>query len=149
RPVMHGSELRLAPAAGEPCLAAAETDVATLAYLERLNPQCGAGRRAVLSAEGLTGGHLRPPAYIRDIAAAYGLDLCGYRLGLAAPTGYASRKTVMFLFSGEDREPDLVVKLARDPRQNERLENEWRALRWLGDADVEGEVPRAVFFGHH
>jgi hypothetical protein len=92
---------------------------------------------------------LRPPAYIRDIAAAYGLDLCGYRLGLAAPTGYASRKTVMFLFSGADREPELVVKLARDPRQNERLENEWRALRWLGDADVEGEVPTAVFFGHH
>jgi Phosphotransferase enzyme family len=149
RPVMRASELRLAPADGEPCLAAAETDVDTLGYLARLNPRCGAGRRAVLSAEGLTGGRLQPPAYIRDIAAGYGHDLGDYRLGLAAPTGYASRKTVMFLFRGEDHEPELVVKLARDPRQNERLENEWRALRWLSDANVRGHVPRPAFFGHH
>jgi Phosphotransferase enzyme family len=142
-------ELRIGPAAGEPCLAAAENDTATLTYLERSTACSGTGRHAVLTAQGLTGGRLEPPAYIRDIATTSGRDLSGYRLGLAAPTGYASRKTVMFLFRDEDREPELVVKLARDPRQNERLENEWRALRWLSDADVRGELPRPAFFGHH
>src|SRR5207248_11481111 len=35
-PVVSACELRLAPAAGEPCFAAAESDAATLAYLDRL-----------------------------------------------------------------------------------------------------------------
>jgi aminoglycoside phosphotransferase len=144
-----GCELRLAPAAGEPRLAAAAGDAATLSYLERSNTPGGVPRRAALRAEGLTEGHLRPPAYIREIAAPFGLDLSGCRLGLAAPAGYASRKTVMFLFREEEREPELVVKLARDPRQNSRLENEWRALHWLSAAQVTGDVPRPAFFGHH
>ena len=151
-PIRGACELQLAPAAGEPRAAAAETDGATLAYLQRSNAaEAGAGdtRRAVLAAHGVSTGRLRPPAYIQEVAARFGLDLDGYRIGLAAPTGYASRKTVMFLFRGDEREPELVVKLARDARQNPRLANEWRALRWLSDAYVPGDVPRPAFFGHH
>ena len=144
--------LKLAPTHGEPRVVAAEADSATLAYLARSGAGGAVvadGRRAVLAADGLTGALLHPPAYIRDIAAGFDLDLRGYRLGLAAPTGYASRKTVMFLFEGEDTEPGLVVKLARDPRQNQRLENEWRALSWLSDAAIPGCLPRPSFFGEH
>jgi hypothetical protein len=68
---------------------------------------------------------------------------------LGAPTDYASRKAVMFLFRGDDPQPELVVKLARDERHNARIENEWRALNWLRDEGVPGDIPRPAFFGHH
>jgi hypothetical protein len=151
-PIPGACELQLAPAAGEPRVAAAQADGATLAYLQRSSAaEAGAGdsRRAVLTARGVSTGRLRPPAYIQEVAARFGVDLDGYRVGLAAPTGYASRKTVMFLFRGDEREPELVVKLARDPRQNPRLANEWRALCWLSEVPVPGDVPRPAFFGHH
>jgi hypothetical protein len=151
-PAPGAYELQLAPAAGEPRVAAADADGATLAYLRRSNAAgdgAGGSRRAVLAAHGVSTGRLRPPAYIQELAARFGVDLDAYRVGLAAPTGYASRKTVMFLFRGDEREPELVIKLARDPRQNRRLANEWRALGWLRDAYVPGDFPRPVFFGHH
>ena len=151
-PRRDAHELQVAPAAGEPRVAAADADSATLAYLQR-SGAAGKGasgsRRAALAAHGVGSGRLRAPVYIQEVAAGFGVDLDEYRVGLAAPTGYASRKTVMFLFRGDEREPELVVKLARDPRQNPRLENEWRALGWLSDSDVPGVVPRPVFFGHH
>jgi Phosphotransferase enzyme family len=149
-PPSSGCELCLAPAAGEPSVVAANGDAATLSYLAAATgPRARDNRRALIAAHGFSPDRLGVPAYVRDIAATHGLDLEEHRVGLAAPTEYASRKAVMFLFRGQESEPELVVKLARDERQNERLENEWRALGWLSDLNVPGNVPRHAFLGHH
>jgi hypothetical protein len=90
-PSVDACELQLEPTAGEVEVAAAGADAATLAYLHGADGSGGGGgRRAVLAARGLGSRALRPPEYIQAIAATFGLDLEGYRLGLAAPTGYAS-----------------------------------------------------------
>lgn len=144
-------ELRLTPA-GDEALVSAAADTAAGAYLARSGAAeslAGKSRRAFLTSDGAAPGRLRTPAYVQEIAAAFGLDLEGHRVAVAAPSRYASRKAVMFLFAGEEPEPDLVVKLAREARQNHRLENEWRALNWLAEADVRGDPPRPRFLGHH
>jgi aminoglycoside phosphotransferase len=94
---------------------------------------------------------LTAPAYVREIARSAGVALDEHRAGLWAPSQYASRKGVLFLFAPGRRTPELVVKLTRDGTQNARLENEWRALRWLYAAapGCRGAAPRAAFFGHH
>lgn len=91
------------------------------------------------------------PAYVRDIAEAAGERVDGFRVALAAPGDYPSRKPVLALFAPGARSPRYVVKLAHDVALNDRLENEARALRTLaalgiGDAAT---VPRAAFVGQH
>jgi hypothetical protein len=148
-PTAGACALRFAPARGEPRVVAAEADASTLGYLEAAGHAAKGSRRALIVAPGIAEDRLHAPAYVREIAAGAGLDLTAHRAGLVAPAGYASRKAVMFLFRGEESEPDLVVKVAGDARQNERLENEWRALKWLVEAGVPGDLPRPLFFGHH
>jgi hypothetical protein len=80
-----------------------------------------------------------------------GVALDGCRVGLSAPSKYASRKAVLFVFEGTARNPGLVVKLSRRAATNHRLESEWRALtalsvRGIGDGAT---LPRPVFAGHH
>jgi Phosphotransferase enzyme family len=90
------------------------------------------------------------PGYIRAIAAAAGEPLDGCRVALAAPGDYPSRKAILAVFPPGGSEPQYIVKLARDPAFNGRLENEDRALRALAAAGVgdAATVPRASFFGH-
>jgi hypothetical protein len=159
RELAAASTLRLAPATGEPRSAAAARDAATVAYLEEVAPPARRAplrrrkedRRGVLAHAEAGGRHLTTPSYVRHIAAAAGVDLGDHRVGLIAPSEYASRKAVLFLFRGQDEAPELVVKLTRDGAHNARLENEWRALRWLEDARLpdSGAPPRPAFFGHH
>lgn len=158
--------LRVRPASGELRTAAAASDSATLSYLDdvarkQLPPRRapgmrrravdGRGRRALIAFPTAASARLETPAYVRTVARAAGLDLAGYRVGLLAPSEYASRKAILFLFRADESSPELVVKLTRDAAHNSRLENEWRALRLLEETGTPGSgiVPRPAFFGHH
>ena len=90
------------------------------------------------------------PGYIRAIAAAAGEPLDGCRVALAAPGDYPSRKAILAVFPPDGSQPRYIVKIARDPAFNGRLENEDRALRALAGAGIgdAATVPRASFFGH-
>jgi hypothetical protein len=95
-----------------------------------------------------------PPQYLCDVAANDGIDLRGYRWGLAANGEYASRKLIFYLddrASGPGSRPRYVAKLVRHPWLNGRLENEHRALsRLCADDVVDSEtVPHPAFFGYH
>src|SRR5690606_642249 len=91
-----------------------------------------------------------PPAYLRELAAARGLDLSGYQWGLWAAGAYSSRKLLFFLFPPGESKPAYLVKMVRDPAFNDRLENEWRALDRLAELALgEGVLPRVPFAGRH
>jgi hypothetical protein len=93
----------------------------------------------------------RPPRYLRDAAAVSGIPLDGRRWALAIPGLYASNKAVFLVFPETGNDPELVIKVARSPAQNPRLENEAAALqalartRWID----RGSAPRALFAGDH
>jgi Phosphotransferase enzyme family len=90
------------------------------------------------------------PGYIRAIAAAAGEPLDDCRVALAAPGDYPSRKAILAVFPPGGSEPRYIVKVARDPAFNGRLENEDRALRALAAAGIgdAATLPRASFLGH-
>jgi hypothetical protein len=158
--------LWLAPGSGEVRQAAALGDARTAAFLRGAGPD-RAGRtplrRAVRrlvrrSPRGERAGSLStlrggaPPAYVREIAAAAGVDVTGCTAGLSAPSEYASRKAILFLFDGPAATaPRWVVKLTRERHLNARLENEWAALTCLRDAGIgdAATLPRPAFAGEH
>jgi aminoglycoside phosphotransferase (APT) family kinase protein len=92
-----------------------------------------------------------PPAYLRGLARASGVDLDGFRWCLAAPGRYSSRKVLVFLFEGRDAGPTYITKLVRDPALNSRLENEAQALRTLASCELPptATLPRVAFAGRH
>jgi hypothetical protein len=157
--------LWLAPASGEVHRAAALEDEWTIAFLHDAASGGAVGRtrlrraaRRVLRRDhpGERRGLLRAagpglPAYLSEIAARAGHDLSGCRVGLSAPSDYASRKAVLFVFAGDERAPRWVVKLTREPEHNRRLDNEWDALVRLRDAGIGNErtLPRPAFHGRH
>jgi Phosphotransferase enzyme family len=166
--------LWLAPASGEIRLAAPLEDAATIGYLERrflkrtirrrkllrhpqrlLKKHVTANRlfprRASLAGGSQAAGRAGPPRYLRRLAAESGVALERHRWGLAAPGEFRSQKVLFFLFGPEGKDvPDYVVKITRDPRLNQRLENERRALELIHDAGFPGSrtLPRPVFFGY-
>lgn len=92
-----------------------------------------------------------PPAYLRRLADAAGVDLGGRRWCLAAPGRYSSRKVLLFVLDVAGRAPEFIVKLVRTPAANARLHNEAKALRTLaalGLAD-RAVAPEVVFAGQH
>lgn len=104
---------------------------------------------------GVLAGHLAvenpsPPAYVRRLAEARGIDLAGFRWGLWAAGAYSSRKLLFYLFAPQQSAPAYLVKMVRDPAFNDRLENEWRALERLAALGVgEGILPGVAFAGWH
>ncbi|MEA2651575.1 MAG: hypothetical protein QOI85_1296 [Chloroflexota bacterium] len=93
----------------------------------------------------------RVPAYIRQMAAAEGVDLSRHRLGLSARGRYSSRKVVLYLFAPGARRPELIVKATRDATHNARLVNEERALRRVAALGLvePGTAPAIRFSGEH
>lgn len=91
------------------------------------------------------------PAYVRHLAASSGVDLSSYRSGLSARGRYNSRKVVLYLFVPGARRPALIVKATRDATQNDRLENEERALRRVAELRLvePGTAPAVAFSGEH
>jgi hypothetical protein len=93
----------------------------------------------------------RPPRYLREAAAGSGVALDGRRWALAIPGLYASNKAVFLMFPETGNEPELVIKVARTPAQNPRLENEMGALTALARTSwiEQGSAPLALFAGNH
>jgi Ser/Thr protein kinase RdoA (MazF antagonist) len=92
----------------------------------------------------------QPPRYVIDVAAADGATIDQARWALVAPGHYATQKALLFLFSGAGPDPEIVVKLAPDAAQPERLLNEGATLRRLGALDLpHGRVPVLRFAGTH
>jgi hypothetical protein len=90
-----------------------------------------------------------PPRYLSRLAEEAGIRLDGLRWGLSDPAGYSSRKVRFHLLEPGTGQTAYVVKLARLPEFNARLENEWSALtllrdRGIGDPET---VPRPAFAG--
>jgi hypothetical protein len=94
-------------------------------------------------------GHVAPPPWLVDALAQQGLAVGEHRWASAVPGEYASQKAIWYLFEPGSVEPELVVKLTRDPSFNGRLENEVAMLRRLEQVDLGREVliPRAVALG--
>ena len=92
----------------------------------------------------------RPPTYLCAAAAAAGVSIDDHRWTLSAPGGYPSKKAVLRLFPPGASAPAYLVKLAREPRFNDRIENSWFALRRLQELGLSGTavVPAPVFAGH-
>jgi hypothetical protein len=94
-----------------------------------------------------------PPAYLKAVAGAFGINLDRASWGFTANGAYSSRKLLFYLadVDGAAGTQCYVAKMVRAARFNSRLENEYRALMLLcrSGAAPDGSVPRAVFFGHH
>ena len=90
-----------------------------------------------------------PPAWLRSLAAAEGVDLTGLRWALSAAGRYRSRKVVLFLLDAAADTPRYVVKMPRHPDEGGRLVREANALRTLAAAEVDDAVavPRTAFSG--
>ncbi|MDX1416293.1 MAG: aminoglycoside phosphotransferase family protein [Candidatus Promineifilaceae bacterium] len=101
------------------------------------------------------GGHLSPPQYMREIAERSGLNLDQYRWGLSARGEYSSRKMLFYLFDrshGSERvQPNIIVKMVRDPSFSYRLENEAQSLRQLAELGFDDPeiLPQVMFAGRH
>ena len=114
--------------------------------LERIAPRYG-----MLIGSGTAHPDASPPRYLASLAKASGVDITNHRWGLCAKGEYSSRKVLFFLFARDERAPQYVVKMTREPRFNARLENEYRALSSLENCGLAGHdtLPRVAFFGHH
>jgi hypothetical protein len=119
--------------------------------LHRIVPTPDATRVGLFATRETAPGDGRVQAYIRTAAEAAGLDLTAHRVGLSARGRYGSRKVIAYLFAPDRTNPDLVVKMTRDPSHNERLLNEERALIRVAEqqlVDV-GTAPMALFSADH
>jgi aminoglycoside phosphotransferase (APT) family kinase protein len=91
-----------------------------------------------------------PPAYIRAIAQADGIDLCNRRWALLAPGDYATQKILMPIYDDAGR-AEMMVKITPDPANTARLLNEADALQRLARLPLRarGTVPSVRFSGTH
>jgi hypothetical protein len=110
------------------------------------------GDRATVITAG-QGEHLRdaPPRYLRNVASQGGVDLSQFDFGFSARGLYDSNKVVFFLFEKAGGEPQIVAKATRVASFNDRLEQEWRALKQVETLQLapEGTYPKPLFFGYH
>jgi hypothetical protein len=150
-PVDHGPARQLLTTRGlAPPVAEPERLEGPLTQLVR-GPLARMGwRRATLVQRGPSGRADDPPAWLREVAAASGVDLTGMRWALSASGRYRSRKVLLFLLDPGASEPRYVVKLPRHPDEGGRIEREAAALVELdavgGDHGV--DVPGPAFRGH-
>lgn len=90
-----------------------------------------------------------PPRWLVRLAADHGHDVRGYRWSIAAPGVYDSQKVLVYLTPPGGAAPSWIVKITRDARHAERLQNEAFALGVLADlGPIEGmAVPGLVAAG--
>lgn len=91
------------------------------------------------------------PQYLEHLARNAGYDVAGIRYGLSARGKYNANKTIFYLFRGQGRKAEAVVKMTRAAAFNHRLENEYRALVTLKENEYAdpSTYPEALFFGYH
>lgn len=96
-----------------------------------------------------------PPRYLRSIAQKAGINLDNSGWGLSARGEYSSRKMLFFLFDRDQEsggaQPNIIVKMVRDPIFNYRLENEAQSLQLLVEKGIFNRevLPEVIFSGHH
>jgi hypothetical protein len=90
-----------------------------------------------------------PPAWLRGLAAAEGVDLAGLRWALSAAGRYRSRKVVLFLLDHRADTLRYVVKMPRHPDEGARVEREAAALAAVAAAALDDAVavPGVAFSG--
>ena len=66
--------------------------------------------------------------WVVRLAADHGHDVRGYRWSIAAPGVYDSQKVLVYLTPPGGAAPSWIVKVTRDARHAERLQNEARGL---------------------
>jgi Ser/Thr protein kinase RdoA (MazF antagonist) len=76
----------------------------------------------------------RPPQWLTTLGSSVGWDADAGSWSLSIPGAYPSQKAVAVLRPGAAGDAAVVVKLAQDPRFDDRVQNEARALRGLADA---------------
>ena len=82
-----------------------------------------------------------PPGWLLRLAADHGHDVRGYRWSIAAPGVYDSQKVLVYLTPPGAAAPSWIVKVTRDVRHAERLQNEALALGALARlGPIEGMV---------
>ena len=91
-----------------------------------------------------------PPRYVREVAAAGGYDLSGWRWGVAARGDYDTQKVLILLAPPGEAVPTGLVKVTRAAELSARLENETAALSSLSALPIAaGRTPAAWFAGRH
>jgi hypothetical protein len=92
------------------------------------------------------------PAWLLELAAAAGHDLTGHPWAFVARGDYDSQKPIVVIADRTSTDPEIIVKVTRNPVWNARLENERRALDRLASVDHGWDrmtVPRVLFGGTH
>jgi aminoglycoside phosphotransferase (APT) family kinase protein len=91
-----------------------------------------------------------PPAYVRAIAQADGVDLSNRRWALLAPGDYATQKILMPIYDDLGG-AEMMVKITPEPANTARLLNEADALQRLARLPLRarGTVPAVRFAGTH
>ena len=92
-----------------------------------------------------------PPRYLRDLASASGYDIVAHGWGLSAAGPYRTQKVLVPLFAPGAGVPEIVVKMARHPSVNGRLQVEVDGLRRLASVSptIAERVPAILFAGTH
>lgn len=91
------------------------------------------------------------PDYLLSVAAEAGVDLSGFRYGFSARGIYQTNKVVFHLFPPQSDRAGIIIRMARHPGINYRLENEYRALTLVRDRKLvdPSTVPAPLFLAHH
>jgi len=91
-----------------------------------------------------------PPRYLREVASQSGMDLAQFDIGFSARGLYDSNKVIFFLFDKTGGEPQIVAKATRIALFNDRLEQEWSALKQVETLKLApaGTYPKPLFFGY-
>ena len=92
-----------------------------------------------------------PPRYLQDLAWTSGYDIATYGWGLSATGPYRTQKVLVPLFAPGAGVPEIVVKMARHPSVNARLQVELDGLRRLATVSptIAERVPAIRFAGTH
>lgn len=158
----------LHPPHGEPREALPIDDLGVLAYVERTR-HVGVSRRTrlmgrlraaslrrppvrtavLLARAGIASPRMGPPDYLANLLGVAGLEVPA-RWCLLARGRFNSQKVLAVGFPAHGEDPNLIVKMPREPAFDARLENEARALRALEVVPTSaGRVPRALASGRH
>jgi hypothetical protein len=91
-----------------------------------------------------------PPDWLTELAGREGVDVSTHRWGIWARRQYSSQKVIILLFGASDPDPEIVVKIARDPRFDGRITQDYEAIELVhGLPGHERHVPHPVFAGLH
>ena len=89
------------------------------------------------------------PAYIRAVAVDGGHDLAAHRWTVSPQAMFASQKVVFVATAEGSVDPDVVIKVTRQPSFAPLLQREHDGLTALLGAGVETGAPRPLFYGEH